>query len=180
MPALIQIKAIALPNFRKEEHLKQKSICPILKKEFPISDMVVDHKHKAKKDPISKHTGGLIRGVIHNSANRIEGKITGAYKRLGLEKQISLPELLRNLADYLENPPLGYKYIHPSEETKEPKEKFYKRDYKLIEKYWSRVSPKAKKLPEYPKPAGKNTIPFMTKKWKELLIKAQAIHTKEK
>lgn len=180
MAEFIQIKAVDLPDFRRKEHLKQKSICPVLKKEFPIRDMVVDHKHKVKKDPIGKNNGGLIRGVIHNSVNRLEGKIVGAYTRLGLEKQITLPELLRNLADYLENHPLGYKYIHPSEEAKEPKEKFYKRDYQLIEKYWSRVSPKAKKLPEYPKPIGKNMIPFMTKKWKELLTKAQAIHSKEK
>ena len=115
---LIQIRGKDLEAFRRIQHTKQNGICPLLKVEIPYDQIAVDHKHKRKFDPIGLDGGGLIRGIIQIQANVLEGKITNNFKRLGLIKYIGLPELLRNMADYLENPPIPPKYIHPDEEHK--------------------------------------------------------------
>lgn len=169
MTELIHIKHSELKKFKEEQHNKQKNKCPILKKEFPVEKMVVDHKHGKKNIPLSYNGSGLIRGVIENGVNRLEGKIQGCYTRFGLEKHISLPELLRNLANYLEKPPLGKKYIHPSEIKAVKPPKLLQRDYKLVIKFWDQISPKAKKIPEYPKSG------TMIGKWPEWVIKAREL-----
>lgn len=169
MTELIHIKNSDLKSFKEEQHNKQKSKCPILKKEFPIEKMVVDHKHGRKDTPLGYNGSGLIRGVIENGVNRLEGKIQGCYTRFGLEKHISLPELLRNLADYLETPPLGKKYIHPSEIKAVKAPKLFKRDYNLVLFFWQQISPKARTIPEYPKSG------LMTGKWPEWVAKAKEL-----
>jgi hypothetical protein len=90
---------------------------------LPVEEMVVDHSHSNNAKNLGTDDGSLIRGVINRQANILEGKITNSFIRCGLHKvNITLPEFLRNLADYLENPPLLHKnYIHPSEKPKEPK-----------------------------------------------------------
>ena len=81
--------------------------------------MVIDHKHKLKSNPAGPNGDGLVRGAINRHANIIEGKITNNWKRTGLEyTEADLPTFLRNLADYLENPPCEQVYIHPNERIK--------------------------------------------------------------
>jgi len=145
------LKQTDLKPLREKLHDEQHGICPILKQEFDVEEMVIDHQHKKKSDPIGENGGGLVRGCIHNQANVIEGKITNTYKRYGLHKFISLPELLRNLADYLERDNLPY--IHPSEIEK-PK-KLKKHSYNALKRaYVGRA-----KFPAYPK-SGKLTAPL--------------------
>lgn len=149
---------------------KQKRICPILKQEITYDRAVFDHKHKIKSEKIGENGKGLLRGVIHNQANVIEGKIVKLYKRYGLHKFILLPELLRNIADYIENPPMKPEYVHPSERPK-PK-KLGKRDFNRICKYYFQMYPKRKMILMYPK-SGK-----MSKELSQMLEKANKLHLK--
>ena len=121
MSEYIQIKQKHLSALRLVIYNKQKGVCPILKQIIPFEDTVVDHKH-GKKTIKTGHEGkGLIRGVIQSQVNALEGKIYNNYLRLGLKKYSDLPTLLRNIADYIENPPEGYIYAHPSEIPKAKK-----------------------------------------------------------
>ena len=148
---LRQLKQSEIKPLREKLYKEQDGICPILKQKININDATLDHQHKRKGDPIGIDGGGLIRGVIHYLANVIEGKITNTYKRYGLHKFISLPDLLRNLADYLEQENLPY--IHPSEKAKEKRLK--KTSYNLLKKTYTGKA----KFPPYPK-SGKMTAPL--------------------
>jgi hypothetical protein len=76
-----------------------------------------------------------------------EGKISNSFKRLGLHKyELDMPEMLRNLADYLEQEATNY--IHPNEQEK-PK-KITKTCYGKLVKKLNEVGYK-NKIPEYPK-----------------------------
>lgn len=76
------------------------AICPITKRaDFAP---VVDHCHKS----------GFIRGVICREANAVLGRIENAYCRMSESSRVqSLPQMLRNMADYLEAKPA--KHVHP-------------------------------------------------------------------
>jgi hypothetical protein len=117
---------------REKTHEEQGFICPILKKEFPQSEMTLDHKHKKKNDPVGPNGDGLCRGVIHNVANSLEGRILKDFMRTGVHKYISITDYLRNLADYLENPPMEQIYVHHTEKLKTPA--MNKNDYNKIKK----------------------------------------------
>jgi len=149
---LIQLKNKDKATFRERWHYKQNCICPLLKIEVPFDNIALDHKHKRKKDPVGPNGDGLIRGVLHMQANALEGKIINNFKRLGLAKYIELPDFLRNLADYLENPPIPQRYIHPSEQRKPRKIKkswVNKVNKMYLAKYPTRKPlqyPKSKKL----------------------------------
>lgn len=165
---LTQLKQSELKGFREKHHKEQDEICPLLKIKISSDKMAVDHRHKLKSELPDVNGKGLIRGVIEFRANAIEGKISNAWKRyFGHDESnhpISLPDYLRNLADYLENPPLDHlKIIHPKERIRE--EKFSKRDYNKIKKYYFDLFPRKKTIPHYPKV--KN--PVMNNKWRELL-----------
>lgn len=117
MKLLIQLKQKELKPLREQWHKDQNNICPILKQEFDISEMVIDHIHMTKKETIGVNSAGLCRKCIHRQINSFEGKVTNAYKRYGLDKfDMSLPDMLRSLADYLEQP--ASEYIHPNEAPK--------------------------------------------------------------
>ena len=107
------------------------------------------------------------------------------WKRYGLSKVISLPELLRRCADYIENPPIKELIIHPNERKIERK-RLTIPEYKRICKYYFLAFPKRKALPKYPKYGWNETwrktyqkvYPFIdkkvfTKKEKELIEKAK-------
>lgn len=112
-----QVSSNELKIIRSVFHTVQHFRCPIFKKEFPEENMVVDHLHSKHSKLLNIKNPGCIRGVIHRQANSFEGKIANIMIRLGLHKfGISLPELLRNMADYLEKPPLPF--IHPNEKPK--------------------------------------------------------------
>jgi len=146
-----QIKQSDLKKIRDFYYKKQKGICPILKIKVPFSETVVDHCHGANGRNLGNpEESGLIRGVIHRSSNVIEGKISNSYIRTGLHKtNVTLPEFLRNLADFLENPPLIHlKLIHPSEKPKE--KRLGKSSYNKLQKAFVKKYPK-KKFPDFPK-----------------------------
>jgi hypothetical protein len=65
------------------------------------NDWVVDHDHQT----------GLVRGVISRQANSLLGKVENFFlKRCGGRKE-QLSRVLRNMADYLDKPPMPY--LHP-------------------------------------------------------------------
>ena len=77
-------------------------------------------------------------------------QIVNAYKRYGLYKYIELPDLLRNLANYLEEPPLVHlKYVHPNELPKT--KKVSKREFNKLCKYYFKIYPNKTKKPNWPK-----------------------------
>lgn len=78
---------------RKRLYELQSRIDPILQKVVEFNDTVCDHDH------VSQNT----RAALHRQVNAFEGKITNAYIRyLKWLTDKPLPEILRNLADYLE------------------------------------------------------------------------------
>lgn len=139
-----------LKEIRRIAYEKQKGICPLLQKQIPIEDMVVDHSHRGNSKNLGTNDAGLIRGIIQRQANVLEGKLTNSFIRFGLHKQdITLPEFLRNLANYLENPPLiKFAILHPTE--KEKPLKLSKNCFKQLQKEFKIKYPK-KKVPLYPK-----------------------------
>jgi|APSaa5957512576_1039674.scaffolds.fasta_scaffold101896_1 hypothetical protein len=122
MLELIQLKQKDIKKLKQELHEAHNGVCPLLGIEVPLDAMTLDHKHKRIVDPAGPNGNGLIRGAIEFRANAMEGKITNNWKRyFGANESthpILLPDFLRNLADYLEDPPCEQIYIHPSEKPK--------------------------------------------------------------
>ena len=168
---LIQLKQNEIKSLRKKLWMKQKKKCAILGQEINFEDAVLDHKHKLKKEKAGPNGKGLIRGVLHFQANALEGVIAKKFKRYGLHNFISLPKFLRRMADFIENPPAPQIYIHPSEKPKS--KKLGKREYNRIKKYYLKLYPKRRTIPEYPK-SGK-----LTKKWKDLLKAVDKLYYKK-
>ena len=152
------LTSAAAKELREQLHVEQGMICPILKKEFPQSEMTLDHKHKRKNDPVGPNGDGLCRGVIHTTANALEGRILKDFMRTGVSKYISAPEFLRNLANYLENPPMEQIYVHHTEKLKTPA--MNKNDYNRIKKYWKFTHPK-KALPKCPRNITKDMLIYL-------------------
>lgn len=166
----IQLTQKETKELRKKYWIKQGKKCAILRQKISFEDCVIDHKHRKKSEKIGVDGKGLCRGVLHYQANSLEGVILNKYIRYGLHKFISLPDFLRNLAHYLENPIIPQKYIYYKEKPK-PK-KLGKRDYNRIKKYYFKLYPKRRKIPVYPK-SGK-----MTKKWEKLLKEINELYLK--
>jgi len=171
---MIELKEITHAEYtvlRTKQYFKQKRVCPILKRKIRFKDSVFDHKHKTKAETLGENGKGLLRGIVHNQANVIEGKIAKLYKRYGLHKFIDLPSLLRNIADYIENPPMKLEYAHPDEREFK---KLNKHDFNRICKYYFQMFPARMKLPVYPK-RGRTNAEF------EKMIKmANELHLKTK
>ena len=74
-------------------------ICPILG--TPIVNPVVDHDHKT----------GEVRGVIDNNANSLLGVCERKFFSYYSGKPKDLPDVLRNMANYLEKGETGI--LHP-------------------------------------------------------------------
>lgn len=123
MGTLKQLKGKDVPTLREKWWLENDKKCPIIGKEIPLSETVLDHQHKLKAEEASEDGRGLCRGVLSNRANAWEGKIWNSFKRLGLGKYVDICTALRNLADYLESNHIqdDVQYIHPSEAPKRPK-----------------------------------------------------------
>ena len=173
-----EITHAQLKELRLKQWIKQGWSCPILKRNIEFKDSVFDHKHKRKNEPIGKDGKGLLRGVLHFQANVIEGKIAKLYKRYGLHKFISLPNLLRNIANYLEHPPMKSEYIHPNERPK-PK-KLGKRDFNRICRYYFQMYPRRLKLPEWKEDKNGRSKIKMNKEFQKMLKEANKLHLGEK
>lgn len=119
---MIQLNQKDIYPLKEKWHKEQKEICPILNQQFPLEQMVIDHQHKLVTEKADETGKGLCRGAIQFQANALEGKITNAFKRLGIGKYIDIVVFLRNLADYLEHNKIheGEHYIHPSEKQRKP------------------------------------------------------------
>jgi hypothetical protein len=140
------------------DKLKKDSIglcCPITGKPMNDSEIVIDHKHITKKEIKDGNLGiegkGLLRGPIINQVNVFIGKIENGWKRSGSHLLgMELPDMLRAIADYIENPPLAAeKIVHPKERP--PKTRLTMMEYKRVCKYWFKMFPGKKTLPPYPK-----------------------------
>jgi len=66
--------------------------CPIL--EIPLVNSALDHDHQT----------GLVRGVIDLNANNLIGAIENKFLSYCSGNKKDLPQVLRNIADYLEKP----------------------------------------------------------------------------
>jgi len=160
-------------KLRYKQWRKQNGICPILKQKIKYENAVFDHCHKNQAEVLGEDGKGLLRGVLHFQVNSWEGKVVNSFKRYGLHKLgTPLSEALRNLAGYLDNPPMPPEYIHPSENPKT--KKIGKRDFNKVIKYYLRMYPRRRKLPIYPK-NGK-----MNKEIKKLLEKVNEYLEKSK
>lgn len=161
-----------LGELRKKQYKKQGEKCAVTGLPYDVKDCVFDHKHKLKREPLGGSRGlGLLRGVIGKNINTFEGKIWRLYKRFGLTDDLSLPDLLRNLADYIEKPPMfGKKIVHPDERPK--RKRLKKPDYAMVCKYWFCIHPRRRVLPKYPgdgveTPRWKESI-HVAKQWRRL------------
>jgi len=141
MKKLTELKNKDIKIIKEKWHTEQNKVCPLLKTEFDLCEMVIDHKHKLKAELPGPDGKGCCRGAIHRSANAFEGKVHNSYKRLGLNKFIGLSELLRNLADYLDNNRLNEDelFIHPNERVKPPK--LSKSSYNKLKKTGIKLPP---------------------------------------
>jgi hypothetical protein len=151
---LYYMKQNELKKLREFYSQDDKIFCPVLKKWIKIEESVVDHKHKLKLQE-SDLGAGHVRAILEYRVNAMAGKIENMYKRYGFHKEnISLPELLRNIADYLESEPIKFKkdnknvyLIHPNEVPK--RKKISKRDLNLLKKYYFYFYPRKKKFPKF-------------------------------
>lgn len=167
-----KINDITYTNQKETQEIKKKlymlnsGVCPLLNETIPLDKTVADHQHKLKSEACSKWgTGGkgLIRGAIEFRANAVEGKITNAWKRYGMDKDgYDLPTFLRNLADYLEEPPatkLDECYAYYSEKPKRTKVKIS--EYKRVAKYYLELYPRKRTIIKKPV--------YVTEDWKALV-----------
>jgi len=166
---LIQLKHKDIKRIRNKQWIKQDKKCAIMQKVIKKEYTSLDHKHKKISQTPGPKGRGLCRGVLHKQINSLEGTIIKKYKKYGVHKLMPLPEFLINLAEYLTNPPMKQKYIHPNEA---PKVKYIgKRDYnKVIKYYFSMFPGRRKKLPPFKKKMKLN------KKWKILIDRTNTYH----
>lgn len=135
MVKIKQLRQKDLPALREQILQQQDYICPICGKD--INDPCVDHSHTKR----TKGTG-QIRGVVCRACNVLIAKVENNCVRYGVD-QNDLPDVLRNMADYLESEHLPI--LHPSETPKPPILK--KSSYNKLKKQYNGRA----KFPEYPK-----------------------------
>lgn len=102
MKNITHLKTSQIKIFRNKLYKQNSFKCPILKVPLNEKDSVLDHIHKRKQTDEISENYGVIRNTIHNGANAFLGKIENAFIRYIPKDTITLPELLRNLADYVE------------------------------------------------------------------------------
>lgn len=83
---------------------EQNFIDPIIKEPIPAGSDVLDHAHFGEQ---------RCRGVLIREVNSWEGKVANSYQRyIKHLTDLPLPEILRNLADYLEQDTSSNKIHH--------------------------------------------------------------------
>lgn len=98
--------------------------------------LCLDHQHKRISDELGVNGCGLIRGLLCNSCNQLEGKIWNNIKRYGKVDETNPTQsrvgFLQKLIDYYNNNiQHTRKIVHPSEK---PIEKISKSTYNKIVK----------------------------------------------
>jgi len=134
----IQLTSSKIPKIRNQLLEKQNGICPICKEQ--VKSPCLDHHHKRK----IKGTG-LVRGVLCRNCNSFIAKAENNCIRFAID-QSKLPEILRSVANYLEQDHTIF--IHPSEKPKEKKLK--KSSYCQLKKEYLKC-PVRTLFPDYPK-----------------------------
>jgi hypothetical protein len=164
--------------FRRYWLEQQNGECPILKDRISLKDASMDHTHKKVSEKLGgRDRKGLVRAILHKSLNALEGKVINYWSRTNLKHKYKLQDILRNLADYYDMIeqgalPIPPKYIYPSEKPKEYKEPVTKTQYNKIKKYYFKIFPRRKKMPQKPR--------YMNKEWKEYLTMAEEYATNHK
>jgi len=133
-----QLKHSEVKTLREVIWKEQDCVCLICLNQISLEKTVLDHQHKKKVKG-----SGLIRGVLCSNCNTFLGRIENNSPRHGINKD-QLPDILRNMADYLEKDHLPY--IHPTEKPKEPKLK--KTSFNALQKVHEKelIYPKSGKL----------------------------------
>lgn len=168
---ITHLKQSQIKEFREKLYNLNNQSCPILKQPLSKERAVLDHIHKQRQTDDITESSGVIRNTIDKDVNLFLGKIENGYKRYirnNTKNNIELPDLLRNIADYIEKG--SYKenntvFSHPSENgnsdlIKMKKIPFSKRDFKHLN---IELSKDNKKPIKYQK--------FLNSKTKELLDK---------
>jgi hypothetical protein len=112
----IEMKQKDIVILKEKLWLLNNKMCPVLNKPIDLKKMALDHAHK-KNDEEYSETKGVIREALDWRTNAILGKLENSLKRTGLvyDEGFSLPEFLRNAADYFEKGAYideeGYYYI---------------------------------------------------------------------
>lgn len=103
MNGMKEYKKLTSKELTELRKTKFNNCCPICKRSTTIDEMSLDHIHGSHRS-IYPDTNKLCRDLICRDCNVILGKIENQYLRSskGLKESINLPELLRNLADYVE------------------------------------------------------------------------------
>ena len=135
------LKSSEIKKFREKLYYQNNRIFPVLKKEIPLEKAVLDHIHKQRLSDDITENSGVIRNTIDRDVNCFIGKIENAYKRY-IPKDIDLPTLLRNTADYIEKGAYkedGVVFSHPrengnSDQIKMKRIPFSKRDFNNLNK----------------------------------------------
>lgn len=95
--------AIDVKKWRTALHKEQDGCDALTGLPLDSKDAVMDHNHKTHK----------VRGVIHRQANAVLGKIENMWTRyLKFWYPGTLPQFLRQCANYLEKPELDH-IVHP-------------------------------------------------------------------
>jgi len=126
---------------------KQKGLCTICGN--PVQDPTLDHEH------IKKVKGtGFIRAVCCSKCNTFIARAENNAARHSISLR-SLPNVLRNMADHLEN---QIDIIHPTEIPK--RKKVGKREWNKVVKYYFKAFPNRRTLPKKPT--------YVTEAWLDL------------
>ena len=142
-----QAKSKSIKDLRDIYLLKQKQKCTICR--LPVENPTLDHMH------IKKVKGtGFIRAVCCSQCNTFIARSENNATRHGIS-QDRLPNVLRNIADHLEN---QTRIIHPTEIPK--REKVGVRAWNRVKKYYFKVYPNKRTLPKKPT--------YVTDSWLEM------------
>ena len=96
------MKLLRQQDIRPWRECNAPKVCPITG--AALSNPAVDHDHDT----------GLVRGVVSSEGNALLGRIENSFKRLSKPcREIGLPQMLRNMADYLDPAAERFPLLHP-------------------------------------------------------------------
>ena len=130
---LVQLERKDVAKFRDKILAEQQFKCGICEMTLQKSQAVLDHLHKRRKSDIpGVNDAGLVRGVLCDGCNRIEGKVAKSAMRFQKDAVPGVPTLLRKMADYLERE--KHLLIHPTEKlvARKPSKLQYNKLAKIV------------------------------------------------
>ena len=130
---LVQLERKDVAKFRDKILAEQHFKCGICEMTLQKSQAVLDHLHKRRKSDVpGVNDAGLVRGVLCDGCNRIEGKVAKSAMRFQKDAVPGVPTLLRKMADYLERE--KHLLIHPTEKlvARKPSKLQYNKLAKIV------------------------------------------------